>query len=64
VNLGITTINIISDGTYLMDGGCVFGQVPKAQWELQVKPDWRNLVQKQQPRQTWLCERPKNEVEE
>ncbi len=35
---------MISDGTYLLDGGSVFGQVPKALWELQVKPDRRNRV--------------------
>lgn len=44
VNLGTTTINVISDGTFLMDGGTVFGQVPKSQWELQVKPDRRNRI--------------------
>ena len=44
MNLGTTSINIISDGTFLLDGGSVFGQVPKAQWELQIKPDRRNRV--------------------
>jgi len=44
VNLGTTTVNIISDGTYLLDGGSVFGRIPKTQWELQVKPDRRNRV--------------------
>ena len=44
MNLGKTEVTVISDGTYLMDGGCVFGQIPRSQWELQVKPDRRNRV--------------------
>ena len=44
MNLGTTSVNIISDGILLMDGGSLFGQVPKAQWELQVKADRRNRV--------------------
>lgn len=44
LNLGSTSINIISDGTFLLDGGSVFGQVPKTRWELQVKPDRRNRI--------------------
>jgi glyoxylase-like metal-dependent hydrolase (beta-lactamase superfamily II) len=44
VTNGTTSVNIVSDGTFLMDGGCVFGQVPKAQWETYVKPDRRNRI--------------------
>ena len=44
MNFGTTSINVISDGTMLLDGGSVFGQVPKAQWEHYVKPDRRNRV--------------------
>ena len=44
MELGTTTINILSDGTYLLDGGSIFGQIPKAQWEVQVKPDRRNRI--------------------
>ena len=44
MNLGTTSINIVSDGTYLIDGGSIFGQIPKTQWELQVKPDRRNRI--------------------
>ena len=44
MNLGTTTIDIVSDGTFLMDGGCLFGQVPKTEWELQMKPDRRNRI--------------------
>ena len=44
MEFGNTAINVISDGTFLRDGGCVFGPVPKSRWELQVKPDRRNRV--------------------
>ena len=44
MNLGGTSVNVVSDGTILLDGGSVFGQIPKAQWEAQVKPDRRNRI--------------------
>lgn len=44
VNLGSTSVNIISDGTYLRDGGNVFGQIPKSQWEILLKTDRKNRV--------------------
>ena len=44
VNLGSTSVNIISDGTYLRDGGNVFGQIPKSQWETLLKTDRKNRV--------------------
>ena len=44
MNFGTTSIDIISDGTFLVDGGTVFGQIPKSQWEQQVKPDRRNRI--------------------
>ena len=44
MNLGTTTIDVVSDGTFLMDGGCLFGQIPKTEWELQIKPDRRNRI--------------------
>ena len=28
----------------MMDGGSVFGQIPKSQWEVQIKPDRRNRI--------------------
>lgn len=37
-------ISVINDGTFMKDGGLVFGQIPKIQWELQSKPDRRNRV--------------------
>ena len=44
MNLGTTSINVISDGTILVDGGSIFGQIPKSQWELHAKPDRRNRI--------------------
>ena len=44
MNLGTSTINIISDGIYHVDGGGVFGQIPKTKWERFIKPDRRNRV--------------------
>ena len=44
MNLGSTSVNVVSDGTLLLDGGSVFGQIPKAQWELMVKPDRKNRI--------------------
>ena len=44
MNLGDTSVQIVTDGTLLMDGGAVFGQVPKPIWETSVKSDRRNRV--------------------
>ena len=44
MKIGGTTISVVSDGTFLLDGGAVFGQVPKSVWELQMKPDRKNRV--------------------
>ncbi|MBN19151.1 MAG: hypothetical protein CL758_06750 [Chloroflexi bacterium] len=44
MNLGTSTINIISDGVFHVDGGEVFGQIPKIKWEKFIKPDRRNRV--------------------
>ena len=38
------SVSVVSDGTLLMDGGCVFGPVPRVQWEGYLKPDRRNRV--------------------
>ena len=42
-NSGIS-ISVISDGTFLLDGGPVFGAVPKVLWENHAKPDRKNRV--------------------
>ena len=44
MNLGTTNIDVVTDGTLLVDGGTIFGQVPRSQWELQMKPDRRNRI--------------------
>ena len=41
---GGTSVSIVSDGTFLLDGGAVFGQVPKTYWEANMKPDRRNRI--------------------
>ena len=41
---GPNSVSIVSDGTFLLDGGSVFGQTPKAVWELQLKPDRKNRI--------------------
>ena len=42
--LGDTELIILSDGTYLLDGGAMFGVVPKTLWEKRIKADERNLL--------------------
>ena len=44
MNLGTTSVNVLSDGSFLLDGGSVFGQVPKPLWETYMKPDRRNRI--------------------
>jgi glyoxylase-like metal-dependent hydrolase (beta-lactamase superfamily II) len=42
--LGDTELIILSDGTYKLDGGAMFGVVPKTLWEKRIKADERNLL--------------------
>jgi glyoxylase-like metal-dependent hydrolase (beta-lactamase superfamily II) len=44
MQLGNIQVRVISDGSYLLDGGLVFGQIPKVQWEKDSKPDRKNRV--------------------
>ena len=44
MQLGNIQVRVISDGSYLLDGGLVFGQVPKVVWEKNAKPDRKNRV--------------------
>ncbi len=37
-------IHLLSDGAVKIDGGAMFGQVPREAWETMVKPDRRNRV--------------------
>ena len=39
-----TTATILSDGVLKLDGGAVFGQVPKVAWETSVTTDRRNRI--------------------
>jgi hypothetical protein len=39
-----TAAKILSDGVLKLDGGSVFGQVPKAAWENSVTTDRRNRI--------------------
>ena len=44
MKLGATSVDILTDGTFLLDGGTLFGQVPKVHWEAHMKPDRKNRV--------------------
>ena len=44
MKIGNTTIHIVSDGIMRIDGGGLFGAVPKTDWEHFKKPDRRNRV--------------------
>jgi glyoxylase-like metal-dependent hydrolase (beta-lactamase superfamily II) len=44
LTLGDCELTILSDGTYQLDGGAMFGVVPKALWEKRIKADERNLI--------------------
>ena len=44
LTLGDYELMILSDGTYQLDGGAMFGVVPKTLWEKRIKPDERNLL--------------------
>lgn len=41
---GRTTLRLITDGTIRIDGGVLFGQVPKSQWQDWMSADRRNRV--------------------
>lgn len=42
--LGDFELTIVSDGTYLADGGAMFGVVPKTLWEKKIKADAKNRI--------------------
>lgn len=44
MNLGDFELTIVSDGTYPLDGGALFGVVPKLMWSRKVTADERNFV--------------------
>ena len=44
LTLGDRELIILSDGTYQLDGGAMFGVVPKTLWEKRIQPNERNLL--------------------
>src|SRR5512143_1446666 len=42
--LGEFELTIVSDGTYPLDGGALFGVVPKMMWSKKATADERNLI--------------------
>ena len=44
MNSGENSVDLVSDGTLMIDGGTAFGQVPRIEWETQIKPDRRNRI--------------------
>ena len=44
MTLGDCELIILSDGTYQLDGGAMFGVVPKTLWEKRIKADERNRL--------------------
>ena len=42
--LGDFELTILSDGIYRMDGGAMFGVVPKPMWEKRIPADERNTI--------------------
>ena len=44
MRIGNTNIDLLKDGTFRVDGGILFGQVAKSEWERYIKPDRRNRV--------------------
>jgi hypothetical protein len=43
-NLGDLEIIILTDGHYYLDGGAMFGVVPKPMWEKRAPSDERNRI--------------------
>jgi glyoxylase-like metal-dependent hydrolase (beta-lactamase superfamily II) len=44
MRLGAFDLNIVSDGTYYLDGGNFFGIVPKVLWQKRAQPDEQNRL--------------------
>ncbi len=44
ITLGSFELSLCSDGTYLLDGGAMFGVVPKTLWQRRTTPDANNCV--------------------
>ena len=44
MKLGSIEFHILDDGTFRLDGGQMFGVIPKPMWERVVAPDERNRI--------------------
>jgi len=44
ISPGRTDLKILSDGTFKIDGGVIFGQIPKGQWQDWMPADRRNRI--------------------
>ncbi len=44
LTVGDFELNVCSDGTYLLDGGAMFGVVPKTLWQKRAVPDSENRI--------------------
>ena len=44
MRFGNVAVRVVSDGSFLLDGGPVFGIIPKTLWERAAKPDRKNRV--------------------
>ncbi|HEX7253420.1 MAG TPA: MBL fold metallo-hydrolase, partial [Thermoanaerobaculia bacterium] len=44
MRLGELELQIVPDGTFRLDGGAMFGVVPKVLWEKKLRPDERNRI--------------------
>ena len=44
MRLGTLDLNIVSDGGFRLDGGAMFGVVPRVLWERRTQPDERNRI--------------------
>ena len=42
--LGDFELTILSDGNCYIDGGTMFGIIPKTMWEKRITPDERNTI--------------------
>ncbi len=42
--LGSFELTVATDGTYLLDGGAMFGVVPKTMWQRRAQPDEQNRI--------------------
>ena len=44
MRLGSFDLTVVSDGTFRLDGGAMFGVVPRTLWERQKRPDEKNRI--------------------